>query len=158
MNAPFVIDRAQGQDLETALAQIASIASIAIGRVAAFSAPSPIGRPVLGQRSSVERARAFYAARRRRDRVFGAHADLLSDPAWDMLLDLFIAYHDGRRISITSVCGAACAAPTTALRWLKHLEERGLVDRSLDTRDARRHFVELSTAGLTLMNNALASD
>lgn len=70
----------------------------------------------------------------------------LHEGAWAMLLDLFV--HDGRRrISITSACLASGLPPTTALRWVSVLEERGLLFREADRVDARRHYVALTDEG-----------
>ena len=43
-----------------------------------------------------------------------------------------------------------------ALRWLRILEARGLVEREDDGRDGRRTFVHLSPAGLAAMDATLA--
>ncbi len=71
---------------------------------------------------------------------------LFADPAWDILLDLFVADADGRRISVSSACGSAGVPRTTALRWLTMLEEQGLIDRREDAEDARRCFVEITAS------------
>jgi len=94
-------------------------------------------------------ARQTYALRRRRHRFLSA--DLFGEPTWDILLDLFIAAHEGRRVPTTSACIGAHVPPTTALRWLRILEARGLVEREEDGRDGRRTFVKLSKRGLTAM-------
>lgn len=106
--------------------------------------------------SAAARARTIYAARRRRDRAFGEYANLLSDPVWDIMLDLFIAHYDTRPVSVTSACIAACVAPTTGLRWLASLEGRGLIERKPDALDKRRQFVSLSPRGVALVEGALA--
>lgn len=72
---------------------------------------------------------------------------LFGEPAWDLLLDLFIARVSGLRISITSACIAAQVPSTTALRWLKVLERRGLIVRDGDELDQRRSWVELTDRG-----------
>jgi len=47
-------------------------------------------------------------------------------------------------VSASSVCRASAVLQTTGLRWLKALEQRGLVVRKSDDHDARRIFIELS--------------
>jgi hypothetical protein len=89
------------------------------------------------------KARQTYRDRRRRDAIFG-DADLFGEPAWDILLDLFIAAREGKRISITSACIGAAAPSTTALRWLNVLEREGLIERQGDARDMRRSYVRLT--------------
>lgn len=90
-----------------------------------------------------EIARDAYRGRRVRDRFFD-DAALFGEPAWDMLIDLFIAACDGKKVPVTSACIGASVPTTTALRWLAVLETRGLVVREADLVDARRVFVRLS--------------
>lgn len=94
-------------------------------------------------------ARELYAVRRRRLRHLPA--DLMGEPAWDMLLDLFLAAAEQRRVPTTSACIGAHVPPTTALRWLRIMEGRGLVEREQDGSDGRRTFVRLSAAGIRAM-------
>jgi hypothetical protein len=102
----------------------------------------------------VELARQIYDARRKRS-ILHNWADLFGEPAWDILLDLFIAAHDGRHVSVTSACLASGAPPSTALRWLQLLEEKGLVVRENDLRDARRKHVRISAIGFSEFNRYL---
>jgi DNA-binding MarR family transcriptional regulator len=81
-------------------------------------------------------------ARRERARYFSP--GLFADPAWDILLDLFQAELTQRRATVGSVSAAADVPPTTALRWLKTLEDQKLIVRSVDPTDRRRIFVELT--------------
>lgn len=104
--------------------------------------------------SREEMAKHWLADRRDRHRVFGAHADLFHDPSWDIMLDLFVQ-RGLKRITVSSACLAAQVPPTTALRHLKILQERGLVDRTDNPVDQRSHFVALSEKGLELMNSVL---
>jgi hypothetical protein len=85
--------------------------------------------------------------RRRRARAEFFDSGLFSEPAWDILLDLFVAAIDGIRVSITSACIASSCAPTTALRWISVLESQGLVVRSGDPRDQRRSWLTLTEKG-----------
>lgn len=61
--------------------------------------------------------------RRRRSAVFGE--GLFSDPAWDILLELFAAEVGGRSIGLADL--THIAPRSTLARWLTVLEERGLV-------------------------------
>lgn len=100
-------------------------------------------------------AREIYAERRRRHRFLPA--DLFGEPTWDILIDLYIAYREDRRVPTTSSCIGAHVPPTTALRWLRILEARDLVEREDDGRDGRRTFVRLTPQGLTAMDATFAS-
>ncbi|MES2300775.1 MAG: MarR family transcriptional regulator [Pseudomonadota bacterium] len=100
-------------------------------------------------------ARELYAERRRRHKFLPA--DLFGEPTWDILLDLYIAAREERRVPTTSACIGAHVPPTTALRWLRILEARGLIEREDDGRDGRRTFVRLTWRGLAAMDASLAS-
>jgi predicted transcriptional regulator len=104
--------------------------------------------------STVERAMQAYRDRRRREQVFG-DASLFGEPAWDIMLDLFVAAAQEKRIAVTSACIGSAVPATTALRWIKILEDRGLIEREVDEGDARRTFVRLSPRGCELMEDYL---
>lgn len=96
-----------------------------------------------GQPSAFEEARQHYNARRARANLFGV-PDLFGEPAWDMLVDLFIAAEEGKQISVSSLCIASAVPMTTALRWITILEARELILRSADSVDARRFYLSLA--------------
>lgn len=89
------------------------------------------------------KARQHYENRREREKLFGS-PDLFGEPAWDMLIDLFIAAEEGKKISVSSLCLASAVPMTTALRWISILESRELIYRKADRLDARRSFLSLS--------------
>lgn len=89
----------------------------------------------------VELARQTYDDRRRRTKIF-ATEDLFGEPAWDILLDLFIAAKERRRVSVTSACIDSAVPSTTALRWITILEKNGFLAREADPGDARRVYVK----------------
>lgn len=93
--------------------------------------------------------RALLRARRLREHVIAP--DLFADPAWDILLDLLAARLERARVSVSSLCIAAAVPPTTALRWIKQLTERGLLERQADPKDGRRIFIALSDEGTQVM-------
>ncbi len=86
--------------------------------------------------------RALLRARRLREQYLPP--DLFADPAWDMILDLMAARLAGQRVSVSSLCIAASVPPTTALRWIRQLTERGVFSRIDDPADGRRVFIELT--------------
>ncbi|RYE02660.1 MAG: hypothetical protein EOP61_07770 [Sphingomonadales bacterium] len=90
--------------------------------------------------------RALIRSRRLRAQFFPA--ELFADPAWDMLLDLFAAALEKRRVSVSSLCIAAAVPPTTALRWIGTMHENGLFERQADPSDRRRAYIVLSAKGL----------
>lgn len=90
--------------------------------------------------------RELYAARRARDTIFPD--GMFADPAWDILIDLYIATAEGRRISVSSACIAASVPATTALRHVWRLEDMQFLERQNDARDGRRVFLALTPAAL----------
>lgn len=87
-------------------------------------------------------ARKIYDLRHKRDQFF--HNGLFSDPAWDIILDLYISEADQKEISITSACIAAGVPASTGLRWITILIQNGHVERYEDSTDARRSFLRLT--------------
>jgi hypothetical protein len=87
-------------------------------------------------------ARKLSADRRRRAEIAGT-GDLFGEPAWDILLGLFIAGCEGRRLSIAAVCSGAGAPESTALRWITILEKRGMIVRE---GAPERAFLKLSAS------------
>ena len=71
-------------------------------------------------------------------------AKLFADPAWDILLELYAAELEQRRVSVGSLCIASRVPATTALRWIATLVGEGLIKRHSDPLDARRIFVTLA--------------
>ena len=90
--------------------------------------------------------RAVIRARRMRGQFFTP--ELFADPAWDMLLDLFAASLERRRVSVSSLCIAAAVPPTTALRWIGTMHDAGLFGREADPGDRRRAYIVLSEKAL----------
>ena len=93
--------------------------------------------------------RAVQTARRRRGALF--NEDLFSDPAWDILLELYALHLEQRRASVSSVYEASSVPGSTALRWIAKLERDGLLVRVDDPLDARRSWVKLSEEGVQRM-------
>lgn len=95
-------------------------------------------------------ARQAYMLRRKRAAIFGK-PELFGEPAWDILLDLYIAHAEGKPVSVSSACIGSAAPATTGLRWLGVLAEEGLVVRENDADDNRRVLVRLTSGGITAM-------
>ena len=98
-------------------------------------------------------AQRIYKARRRRARHLPV--ELLGEPAWDMLLDLFVATVRGKRVRTTSACLAARSPGSTGLRWLAALEAHGLVERHGEPGDRRVKLIRLTRQGYQLMRRYL---
>lgn len=99
-------------------------------------------------------ARQLYALRRRRDAMM---PDMFGEPAWDMLLDLFVSTADGRQMPITNMCIASCAPLSTALRWIDKLIDSGFVAKRPDALDGRRSLIDLTESGTCMVEALLQS-
>lgn len=110
----------------------------------------PKSRPAHSGRTHLALARKAYSLRRKRATIFG-NSDLFGEPAWDILLDLYIAQGEGKSVSVSSACIGSAAPATTGLRWLGVLADEGLIVREADPADHRRVMVRLTTAGLAAM-------
>lgn len=95
------------------------------------------------------------ASRRLRDDFFAA--DMFGEPAFDLLLDLFIQELDGQNAYTTSLAVASGAPLTTALRQITMLVERGYARRVPDPVDRRRVMVQLTENGATAMWRYMAA-
>lgn len=94
-------------------------------------------------------ARRLSAGRKARDRVFGR--DLFPNPAWNILIELFIAAEEGRNVTIKSACVAAGVPQSTALRHIAHLIEVRLAARAQHPSDARSAYLKLTDGGRAKM-------
>jgi hypothetical protein len=99
-------------------------------------------------------ARHAYWLRRQRAQIFGS-AELFGEPAWDILLDLYIAHAEDKAVSVSSACIGSASPATTGLRWLAVLTEHGLITREADENDQRRIMVRLTQRGVAAMERFL---
>ncbi len=106
--------------------------------------------------AAVVAARRAYDLAHRLNREVGS--EVCGDPAWMMLLDLFMTSMAGKRLSVTSLCIGSRAPSSTALRYLMLLCKDGLAERIADQRDGRRSHVLLTAAGLRAMLDILAPE
>ena len=90
----------------------------------------------------LQAVKASYRERRRRKKFLPP--DLFGEAAWDILLDLFAARLEQRKISVTSACIGADVPATTALRWLGQLEQIGFINRTVSETDQRVTWVQLT--------------
>lgn len=74
-------------------------------------------------------------------------AELFHEPAWDMLLALFVAHEEKRTMNVKTLVASAHAPVTTSQRWIDHLHKLKLIDRVIDPVDRRRMEISLSDSG-----------
>jgi hypothetical protein len=102
---------------------------------------------------SVAAARRMIRERLRRGQFF--KTALFADPAWDMMLDIFIAEAEGRETPVMNLCLSSQVPETTTLRWVRTLEQAGIFVRQKDEHDQRRVLVRLSPAAAKAMASYL---
>jgi DNA-binding MarR family transcriptional regulator len=90
-----------------------------------------------------------------RRRFFDPH--VFGEPAWDILLALYVIDNVERRLSIAQLTTIAHVPLTTGLRWLTYLEEQDLVSRAVAPSDQRMVLIELTDTGRRAMEGYLTS-
>jgi DNA-binding MarR family transcriptional regulator len=93
----------------------------------------------------VARAREEFGNRRRRSVIF--QRSMFGEPAWDMLLALYILDVSGQRQTTGTLMHFSGAPITTARRWLDYLVENDLARRDHHPTDQRVLFVSLTAKG-----------
>lgn len=105
--------------------------------------------PDSGRSRLEQRARALLESRRRRVAIFGPQ--MFAEPAWDMLLILYLS-GGGRRQTQTNLSELSGASRSTAMRWIDYLSCRDLIRREEHPTDKRRNFVTLTEKGRHLLD------
>jgi DNA-binding MarR family transcriptional regulator len=136
--------------LDEGVAELASRLVEAVRNQGAASQPSQRAKA-----TTLEFANVLARQRRSRSRHFAPA--LFGEPAWDMLLDLFVASERRCETSVKSVSIASGVPATTALRWLMVLEDAQLIEREPDPADGRRTLIRLSKTGHERMTEYLVS-
>jgi DNA repair protein RadC len=107
--------------------------------------------------SAIEHARHTYRRRQHRRELIGS-PDLFGEPAWDMMIYLFIHTRDGTAVATSTLCSASTATPSTALRLINKLCEAGLMRKVDDPKDGRRQFVELTAEAAKRLETYFGAD
>lgn len=128
---------------QTVRRMVESLANASTGA----AAPQRTGEPLRAGQAEIahETIRAIIRAQQARERYLPP--ELLSDPAWGMLLELFHGELAGRRVSLSMLRDAAAVPDSTASRWLKALEGHGLAVRRPDAHQGEGGVVELTAKG-----------
>ncbi len=134
--------------------RLAGIASL-LSEMLEEASVNPVSQIVPTQEMLVETAKADARARRRRQELFPGIQ--VADPAWDLMLELFIHSAEGRRISVTGLGLSANVPGATVLRWLAMFQEGGLIQREPDPLDRRRIWVRLSEDGHNRVAQGIAA-
>jgi hypothetical protein len=97
-------------------------------------------------RTALQAARKVFRDRQLRSDFIGSNA-LFGEPAWDMLLDLFIKQAENEELAPRSADVGFKAAISTELRWMKVLEQHGLIVSRVDPDDGDRLLIHLAPTG-----------
>lgn len=87
-------------------------------------------------------AESILRQRRRRNEYF--RASLFAEPAWDMLLELYVRDSSGASATAAQLLMATVTPTSTATRWLALLEDDGWIIRRAHPFQAGTDFVELT--------------
>lgn len=83
-------------------------------------------------------------------------APIFGEPAWDMLLLLYVSSSSDTRESVSMLSVSSGASATTALRRIDYLEREELVMRRPNRCDLRVVFIELTDKGREAIETYLA--
>lgn len=95
-------------------------------------------------------AARLVASRKLRSGLFDPN--LFGEPAWDILLSLYVIHNERRRMSIRALADHCDLPLTTMQRWLEYLAQRDLVRRSTNPADHRVVYIELAEKGRQKMD------
>jgi DNA-binding MarR family transcriptional regulator len=97
----------------------------------------------------LERAESILRVRRARERLLGRA--VIGEPAFDLLLCLYL--QSGQKgSSVSSLARSAGIAYSSAMRWIRYLEDKGLVERTDSRSDRRAICVQLTPSGRAVLN------
>ncbi len=110
---------------------------------AGWRAPEASRQPDDASRTAIANARRTARRRLLRRQLLGAEA-LFGEPAWDMLIELFIHQREGKPLATSSLCVGTELSMSSALRLVQRMIDADLLVRKIDAEDRRRHNIYLS--------------
>jgi DNA-binding MarR family transcriptional regulator len=117
--------------------------------VRAVSEAPGLASPPAVKDGILDAARQARKARRERQRIFGEA--FMSDSAWDILLELFIARIERRQVTVSAVSATIGASKSTMLRWAAQLIEAKLVASNPNASLQSDRQLVLTDEGVNLM-------
>lgn len=103
----------------------------------------------------VQRARAILASRQLRLTHF--NPAMFGEPAWEILLILYVAESEGERQTPSKLAAATGTPLSTTIRWIDYLEKKELVARQNHPTDKRVVFISLRERAQSAMDSYLGS-
>jgi DNA-binding MarR family transcriptional regulator len=101
----------------------------------------------------LERAQSILRVRAARERLLGRAA--IDKPAFDLLLCLYVQSGQ-KETSLTSLARPARVAYSSAMRWIRYLSDKGLVECTESTSDRRATHIQLTLLGRAMMDEFLS--
>lgn len=123
----------------------------ATARIEALSDFPGVRAPGLSLRAVAER---LYCERRQRDRHFPP--GLFGEPAWDMMLALFMAREEGRELHLDEAYEAAGVESGAGRALVARLEAQNMVARAPSKRAKRRQSIHLTKEAVERLTEYLA--
>lgn len=115
-------------------------------------APAPAGEPP-GPEELAARARIILHSRRAREHYF--KRAMFGEPAWDILLVLYVSDLSGGRQTISKLADWIETPLSTVIRWIGYLEKERLVERHPHPTDKRTVFIRMLPKGRQAMGDYL---
>lgn len=108
--------------------------------------PQPVANSAEADSSKLQsKARFILSSRQMRSRYF--NPAIFGEPAWDILLVLYVTDTAGGRQTIGQLTSWIGSPPTTVLRWLSYLEKEHFIKRERHPTDLRTTFLRLLDRG-----------
>lgn len=121
-------------------------------RVTSGCAATSPSRTNLASRVELAAQTARRALQERQCRVgLVGDQDMHADPAWDILLNIFVRQAEDRVLTLETVTSNCFSHASTASRWLKALEQKRLVRIMPDRAEGNRQVVRLTSTGFEEM-------
>lgn len=74
--------------------------------------------------------------------------DFFGEPAWQMMLELYVSHYREEQSTVTNLCIVSDEPQTTALRWIEILVSQGFVSRSNSKYDKRLKLLSLTAKAI----------
>jgi DNA-binding MarR family transcriptional regulator len=108
------------------------------------------GPSVISRATLLDAAQQELERRRRRNKVLPE--EMFGEPAWEILLQLYVE-QQGTRLNIARLTSYLNLSASTVLRWLNYLHDKQLLRREIHPNDQRSVFVELTTGAVEVIDS-----
>ncbi len=119
------------RDFSAKLGSIAGEFGVRADQIISSSRAAPDSASSDGPPDLVARARGIIASRKARRKHFPS--DLFHEPAWEMLMALFIIYEGEHTMNVKQLVSCSDAPATTSQRWIDHLHKSDTELRGVPT-------------------------